>query len=588
MSSQKPAPPSPFPKDVASCHVMLEGLFQTLAESQQRIEQLETAVDQLIRQRTGPKSERCHADQLTLFDGHEEEESSLAEPPADDDEEPPLQTTRRKRSTGRRRLDPNARREKKIHRLRDDQKQCPKCGSVLTIALVEGKLCWAYQPAEIFGIQHLHEKGFCNGCHEHVAVADQPPAMIDKGAADSSLLAHVTTSKQGDHLPLYRYEEISLRNGWWMPRSTLCGWLSQTANTSVILYAWMASRILNGKLIGTDATGVPVLDPGTGQVRKGTVWTYCGQQEVCPYLVYDYAPKADGEAPQRFLESYTGYLQADAASVFDHLYTTGKVQEVACGAHMRRYFHKARHSAPREALRGLAFFGRLYLLERELAAAPSAERLAQRQERAWPLLDDFKTWLDELAPHVVPKTEIAAAVGYALNQWDAFLRYCDQGWLYIDNTRSERALRPIAIGRSNWMFFGSDAGGHTGAILYTLVASAKANRVHPYHYLEDVYTRLPIVREHASLLPLLREACTQVRFSDGTQPNVKRMDSPLEFLRVLKNHPRPLIELFRNESRLDSTLFTALTALSPDHWHEAHPEHHLEINRTTRLVGEAG
>ncbi len=136
--------------------------------------------------------------------------------------------------------------------------------------VVEGKLRWAYQPAEIFGIQHLHEKGFCNCCHEHVQVADKPPAMIEKGAADASLLAHLTTSKQGDHLPLYRYEEISLRNGWWIPRSTQAGWLRQTAVTAVILYAWMASRILQGKLIGTDATGVAVLDPGAGQVRKGT------------------------------------------------------------------------------------------------------------------------------------------------------------------------------------------------------------------------------------------------------------------------------------------------------------------------------
>ena len=120
---------------------------------------------------------------------------------------------------------PNARRVQRIHRLREDQKQCPKCGAVLTIALVEGKLCWAYQPAEIFGVQHLHEKGFCNCCHEHVQLADQPPAMIEKGAADASLLAHLTTSKQGDHLPLYRYEEISLRNGWWIPRSTQAGWL---------------------------------------------------------------------------------------------------------------------------------------------------------------------------------------------------------------------------------------------------------------------------------------------------------------------------------------------------------------------------
>jgi transposase len=562
---------------------MLEGVFQSMAEKDKRIGELEDVVKALIEERYARKSERYDPDQLALFPFKKNEEGDVAEPPEEEDPAPPV---KRRRNRGRRRLDANARREQKIHPLKDHQKVCPKCGAVLTIALVEGKLCWAYQPAEIFGIQHMLEKGFCNCCHEHVVVADQPASMIEKGAADASLLSHLTTSKQGDHLPLYRYEEISLRNGWWIPRSTQASWLYQTAVTAVILYAWMASRILRGKLIGTDATGVPVLDPGAGQVRKGTIWTFCGQQEVCPYLIYDYWPTGEGEAPRRFLEGYEGYLQADAATVFDQLYLQGPILEVACGAHMRRYFYKARHSAPREAHRALGYFRQLYMLERELADAPNEERREQRRKHALPLLANFRSWLDKLAPTVVPKTEIAKAVGYALNQWDAFLRYCDQGWLKIDNTRSERALRPIAIGRNNWMFFGSDGGGHTGAILYSLVASAKANRVHPYHYLKDVYERLPAVRQHASLHPLLQEACGEVCFRDGSRPNLVTLETPLDYLRVLKDYPRPLIEVMRDPSRLNAAIVDELTALLPDHWHDAHLEHHLEINRKTRLVGE--
>jgi hypothetical protein len=304
-------------------------------------------------------------------------------------------------------------------------------------------------------------------------------------------------------------------------------------------------------------------------------------------LIYDYWPTGEGEAPRRFLEGYEGYLQADAAGVFDQLYLGGPILEVACGAHMRRYFYKARNSAPREAHCALGYFRQLYMLERQLAELPDADRFTQRQNRALPLLKKFRAWLDELAPRVVPKTEIATAVGYALNQWEAFIRYCDQGWLIIDNTRSERALRPIAIGRSNWMFFGSDGGGHTGAILYSLVASSKANRVHPYHYLKDVYERLPRVRQHPSLLPLLQQACAKVRLRDGTRPDVESLETPLDCLRVLKNYPRPLIEVMRNPSRLDAAIVDELTALLPDHWHDAHAEHHLEINRKTRLVGEA-
>ncbi len=564
---------------------MLESVFHSLDQRNKRVDQLEAIVDKLIRERYGRKSERYDPNQLALFETEGEEDASLAEPPSVEETAPPKKS--RRGGTGRRRLDENARRQERVHRLRENQKQCPKCGSALVIVLIEGSLRWAYQPAEIFGIQHLHEKGFCNCCHEHVEVADKPPEMIEKGAADASLLSHLTTSKQGDHLPLYRYEEISLRNGWWISRSTQAGWLRQTAITAVILYAWMASRILQGKLIGTDATGVAVLNPGAGQVRKGTIWTYCGQREVCPYLVYDYWPTGEGEAPRRFLQGYEGYLQADAATVFDQLYLQGSILEVACAAHMRRYFYKARHSAPREAHRALVYFRQLYLLERELADVADADRCVQRRSRAVPLLSEFKTWLDELALKVVPKTEIATAVGYALNQWDAFVRYCDEGWLMIDNTRSERALRPIAIGRSNWMFFGSDGGGHTGAILYSLVASCKANRVHPYHYLEDVYTRLPRIREHAALLPLLQSATAAVRLADGTRPNQNTLRTPLDHLRVLKDHPRPLIDQMLDPSQLDPSLVAKLNALLPDRWHDEHPQFHLEINRKTRLVGEA-
>jgi len=587
MSANQDTAAVSLPDDVASCHEMLQGLARTLQERERRIAELEAAMDALIRERCAPKRERyVDPDQQLLFD----EPGEIAEPSESPDEESSGDdsTGKKKRGgKGRRLLDENIPCEDLVHQLRDHEKVCPKCGATLVIVLVNGLLQWAHRPAEIYGIQHVHEKGFCQCCHEHVVVADKPPQMIEKGAADASLLAHLTTSNKGDHLPTYRYEEISLRHGWWLPRSTQVGWLTQTAVTAVILYSWMASRVLQGKLLGTDATGVRVLEPGTGQAQKGTVWVYCGQREVCPYLVYEYTRSGDGEAPRRFLDGYAGYLQADAASVFDQLYRGGTIFEVACGAHMRRYFYKARHSAPLEAHRALVHFRQLYMLERELADVSDNERRAMRHERALPILGEFKAWLDELAPTVVPKTEIATAVRYALNQWDAFVRYCDRGWLLIDNTRSERALRPIAVGRNNWLFFGSDGGGRTGTILYSLVCSAKANRVHPYFYLEDVYRRLPQIRQHESLLPPLRDACGQVELADGTRPRLELIDSPLDHLRILKDHPRPLIERMREDSQIDPTLVAKLNDLLPDRWLAQHPDAHLEINRRTRIVGEA-
>lgn len=585
MSAEQDTAALSLPDDLASCHEMLRSLMHTLDERNQRITQLEATMDAWIREHYGPKRERyIDPTQGTLFDDSDIPEAQTPE------EEPPSEETprkqRRRGGGGRRRLE-NAPCREMIHRLKDDQKHCAKCGASVVIVLVNGALQWCFKPSEIYGLQHIHEKGFCNCCHEYVVQADKPPQMIEKGAADAALLAHLTTCNKGDHLPMYRYEEISLRNGWWIPRSTQAGWLSQVALTAVILYSWMASRLLGGKVIATDGTGVRVLEPGAGQAQKGTVSVYCGQLEVCPYLVYEYNRSGDGEAPRRFLNGYAGYLQADAASVFDQLYAKGTIYEVACGSHMRRYFYKARHTATLESHRALVYFRQLYMLERELAHVSSEERFALRQEHAMPILGEFKEWLDALAPLVVPKTELATAVGYALNQWDAFLRYCDQGWLLIDNTRSERALRPIAVGRSNWLFFGSDAGGRTGAILYSLVCSAKANRVHPYFYLEDVYRELPMVRQHASLLPLLRDACAEVELVDGTRPRMERMESALDYLRVLKDHPHPLIERMRDDSQLDVEIVDSLNSLLPDRWLTAHPEAYLPINRRTRLVGEA-
>ena len=434
MSSNQETAAVSLPNDVTACHEIIKGLLASLDEKDQRIANLEAAMDALIRQRYAPKRERyVDPDQQRLFD----EPGEIAEPPEPSDEDNDDSSGKKKRGggKGRRLLDENVPREDLLHKLTAEQKVCPKCGAPLVIVLVDGLLQWAHRPAEIYGIQHVHEKGFCQCCHEHVVVAGKPPQMIEKGAADASLLAHLTTSNKGDHLPTYRYEEISLRHGWWLPRSTQVGWLTQTAVTAVILYSWMASRVLGGKLLGTDATGVRVLEPGTGQTQKGTVWVYCGQREVCPYLVYEYTRSGDGEAPRRFLDGYAGYLQADAASVFDQLYRGGTIFEVACGAHMRRYFYKARHSAPLEAHRALGYFRQLYMLERELAAAADDERRALRQQQAMPILDEFKAWLDALTPMVVPKTEIATAVGYALNQWDAFVRYwCPSGKAAISDS----------------------------------------------------------------------------------------------------------------------------------------------------------
>ncbi len=253
---------------------------------------------------------------------------------------------------------------------------------------------------------------------------------------------------------------------------------------------------------------------------------------------------------------------------------------------MRRYFFDAKLGAPVRANVALAYFRRLYLIERELKGRPADERLSVRRSTCLPLLAEFKEWIDEQAQSALPASDIGRALRYAQNHWEAFVRYCDEGWLIIDNTRSERALRTIVVGRHNWLFYGSDAGGRTGAILSTLVGSAKANQVSTYAYLKDVFERLPCVRQHASLLPLLVSACERVRLPDGTAPNMAPLEDPIDYLRVLKDYPRVLVDQMQRQS-LPDDLAAELDSLLPDRWLQAHPEHFLPINRRTRLVGDS-
>lgn len=578
---------NPHPNDVETLKVLVDDLIRSLEKEKQKVADLELAMDRLIRKQFGSKSERfVDPNQLSLFTDDSAsaateniEDAELGE----DDDEPPPQGRRRPRG-GRRPLGENLKRIREEHLLDDTECNCALCGGQLDLRMIKGAELLGYRPPEYFVTEHYHQTGFCNCCDEHVIKAKRPPQMIPKGMADASMLAHVITNKKGDYLPLYRQEEISLRHGFGLPRSTQADWLKRASWTSTILYSWMASRVLRGQVIGMDETRAPVLEPGSGKVQSGRMWVYCGQLEVCPYLIYEYTRTKEGVWPKTFLAGYEGYLQADAANSFDRIFKSNKVWEVACGAHMRRYFHEALETSSLEARIALAYFRRLYKIERMIKPLTPEERREYRQDQALPILEEFKSWIDETK--ATPKSDLGAALRYAKNHWDAFTRYCDEGWLIIDNTRSERALRTIAIGRRNWLFYGNDGGGRTGAILSSLVGSAKVNCVSPYHYLEDIFEQMPKVRQHPALLPILQAACQQVEFKDGTRPNMVSLEDPIDYLRILKDNPRILTQQMI-ENELDPDITAALDSMLPDHWLKAHPEHYLPINRRTRLVGAA-
>jgi transposase len=343
-----------------------------------------------------------------------------------------------------------------------------------------------------------------------VVVSAVKPAMpIPKGLPGAGLLAHLIVSKHTDHLPLYRQESILARQGVFLPRSTTCDWLASCAELLHPLYDLMVSLVLQSRFLHTDDTPVKNRRPSEDATATSRLWGYLGD-EYHPYNVFDYTASRKRDGPETFLKKFKGYLHADAFSGYDGLYLpkaeSGVVSifEVACNAHARRKFHEARTSDALRSHRALAYYGQLYELERQAKPLDEAARLRLRQELALPILTEFKAWLDAERPKVLPKSPMAEAIGYALNNWSALIRYTEAGFLSIDNNVAEREMKRIAIGRKNWLHFGSNAGGKTAAVLYSFTATCKRLDVEPWSYLQDVLSRLPTMtteEERADLLP---------------------------------------------------------------------------------------
>ncbi len=313
-------------------------------------------------------------------------------------------------------------------------------------------------------------------------------------------------------------------------RQTLCDWVGRCADLLTPLYELLKQEVLRSAVIGTDDTPVSVLDENQSKTRESRVWLYWGDVHH-PVAVYDYSPNHEQHWPQDFLASYSGYLQADAYTGYDALYRSGRILEVGCWAHTRRKFYEAKGSDPERALYVLGVIRELYQVEnraREEAAALHLDqeatwalRLAKRQQQSLPLLTDLRTWLAIYQEQVLPKSPIAEAITYARNQWDALLRYTTAGFLEIDNNAAERALRAIAIGRKNYLFFGSDVGGERAAKIYTLTQTCQRLGIEPWRYLRDVLQRLPTLpaAQRPELLPQRWAQAQQAALTEPPPPD---------------------------------------------------------------------
>lgn len=331
-----------------------------------------------------------------------------------------------------------------------------------------------------------------------VISASKPAPPIAKGLPGAGLLAYIIVSKYFDHLPLHRLEAIFARQGLPLSRSTMCDWMAASAQGLRPLYDLMASRVLQSTWLHTDDTPVKNRGHAPDATALSRFWIYLGDR-YHPYNVFDFTINRKRDGPQTFLANFHGYLHADAFSGYDALYLPSPrrdappIIEVACNAHARRKFHEARGSDDLRAHQALAYYRQLYTLERGArdAELDDTGRLQMRRDFSVPILEQFHAWLVEQRAEVLPKSPMAEAIGYALNNWTALIRYTEAGFLEIDNNVAEREMKRIAIGRKNWLFVGSENGGRTAAVLFSFTSTCHRLGVEPWAYLKDVLTRLP-------------------------------------------------------------------------------------------------
>jgi len=375
---------------------------------------------------------------------------------------------------------------------------CSGCGGRLRKIGVDVSEQLEFVASHFKVIRHVRPKLACVAC-QSIFQALAPSRPIARGIAGPGLIANVLVSKYCDHIPLHRLSRIYGRDGVLIDRSTMAGWVAQSEALLDPLVAAVGCYVLAAAKVHSDDTPVAVLDPGRGKTKTGRLWTYVRDDRPAassepPAAWYQYSPDRKGEHPHKHLRRYHGILQADAYAGYGKIYAGGNVVEAACWAHARRPFWeiydgqgKVAGSVAEQALHRIA---KLYQIESEVRGKPPDLRREQRQARAGPLLEELRSWLTSMLGRVSAKSDLAKAIGYTLSRWQALTRYRDDGRIEIDNNAAERALRGVALGRNNYLFMGSDAGGERAAAIYSLVESAKLNGLDPQAYLREVLARI--------------------------------------------------------------------------------------------------
>lgn len=485
-----------LPVDVDALHRLVRELAAQVADddaelaaARAEVERLRLIIQRLQRTQFGRRSERIDGDQLAL--GLEDLDADIARAQVSDrtvavDDEP--------QTAARRQALPN-------HLLREDvaidieERVCPCCGGALHAIGETVSEMLDFVPARLRVLRIRRPKYGCRVCGTiHQAPAPERP--IAKGMASPGLLAHVLVSKYCDHTPLYRQTQIFARHGVEIDRSTLANWVGGACWWLEPLQRRLAAHVFGSGKIFADDTPIPVLDPGRGRTKTGRLWVYARDDRPWsgpdpPAAVYFYSPDRRAERPASHLERFRGVLQVDGYAGFERLTRRGDILLAACWAHTRRKFydlHEATGSPiAAEALRRIA---ELYAIEKTIRGRTADQRQTVRNAQSRPLIEAMKPWLEMELGRIPGRGGLAEAIRYALSRWPALCRFLKDGRIDLDNNPVERAIRPIALGRKNHLFAGSDGGGARWATVCSLIATAKLNDVEPFAYLRDILERM--------------------------------------------------------------------------------------------------
>lgn len=388
--------------------------------------------------------------------------------------------------------------------LPEDELVCPQCSGPLHDIGVETRIEVQSIPAHQLLVHHNQHKYACRCCQKEetttpIVTATMPKPAFPNSLASPSVVAHIMTQKFVMGLPLYRQEQQFEREDFDLSRQTMANWMIKGADWLKVIYDRMHQILLGKDILHADETTLQVLkEEGRAAQTASYMWLYRTGRDGPPIVLFDYQPGRSGEYPKAFLNDFAGWLHADCYGAYDRL-SHDKVAIVGCLTHARRKFDEAVKALPASARKnpkglpqiGLQFFGALYKVEHDLKDATPDQRYKGRLDRSKPILDQFKIWLDDLAPKVLPKGALGMAIAYCRNNWAKLTSYLLDGRLEIDNNRAERSIKPFVIGRKNWLFANTPKGARASATIYSVVETAKENGLDPFKYLTYLFETLP-------------------------------------------------------------------------------------------------